>query len=143
MGLLLLSENLPLDSTGAARVGVRRKTSDIGVSATGQGISLLPAGALWSPQRPWLRLAGLASAWQRQHDCAGGTSRLSQLQPLKCPRSAPKWAKLDIQGQPAIDKAGRSNAPVCSLRLSVFLSWCPCWSLPPSSYREDAFSKLS
>lgn len=47
MGLLLLSENLPLDSARAARVGVRRKTSDIDVSATGQGIDLVPAGALW------------------------------------------------------------------------------------------------
>lgn len=44
-----LVESLPTDSMRAARVGVRRETSDMGMSATGQGISLVPSGTLEIP----------------------------------------------------------------------------------------------
>lgn len=40
------AEDFPVDLVKAARVGVRRKTSDVDLSATGQGITLMLPGTL-------------------------------------------------------------------------------------------------
>lgn len=77
-----LVENLPIDLMRAARIGVRRKTT----STTGHGIRMVPAGAQWRSSETLAQdlLAVFASARQRQHNCAGGTSHFSQFQHLKC-----------------------------------------------------------
>lgn len=77
-----LVENLPIDLMRTARIEVRRKTT----STTGQSIRVVSARAFWRSSKTLAQalLAVFASARQRQHDCAGGTSHFSQFQHLKC-----------------------------------------------------------
>lgn len=60
---LCSAENFPVDLIKAARVGERKKTSDMDLSAAGQGITLMVPGTLW---RAWLWSHACDRDWRLQ-----------------------------------------------------------------------------